>query len=902
MAANLKKIRVNINAFIRRYITKSEYFYLLGAFLLPLVILWLVYIAMEVYPFGSNSVLVLDLNGQYVSFYEYLRSLIREGGSLLYTWERALGGEFLGIFSYYLSSPFSLIVALLPKGNMTEALLLIMLLKCGSSGLAFGWYLHKTRPVRPRAAHVIMFSAMYALCSYAVVYGHNIMWMDQLIILPVLTYGIEQIVLKRGYKIFTVALVFALVTNFYIGFMMCIYTFFYFIYYYLLKKGGYPELIIKYRFIRAFGRIGVFSVIALCIAAVILIPAYYSLTFGKTTFSNPDYAFTQRFDFFDIILKFFIGSYDTVRPEGLPWVYCGTLTVIMLPIFFLSPKIDPREKIFAGVAIVFFIICFNSTTIDLVWHGFQRPNWLNNRYSFMLCFLLVLYAFQGMEHLRKIDFKWVTAVGGFLILAVFIVQKLDYEFLDDLKFAWVGLAFICVLVAVLGVEHRGMLHRYGIYIVLIVVSIELFSAGLLNITSLDKDVVFTSRTSYATYMNRVTPIVEKIKASDTSFYRMEKALYRKTNDPMAFGFNGLSNSTSTLNASIINLMHKYGLSSESHWSKYIGGNPVSDTLFGLKYIIYPDEKYSEVLYKSYIDDDTNLLYAYENPYAMSVAYTVNNLVTDIDIDDFKNPFMLMNTTVTNMLGEEKEIKLFKNIEMTDTVYTNCDITPVSDAHKRYTPEDASRDAKITLTFTVPTADEIFMDIPTNYPRELKIRINGQEHGTILGNDTNSIISLGFYEPGEELIVSLTLAEDMLYVSNKSNWNTTFYYLDTALFRETIPELSDPKYNYNITSYSNTSLKGTVTADEEHSILVTTIPYDEGWIIKVDGKKTEPFKLMDSLIAVYVDVGEHEITFDYMPVHFQIGLALCITGITVFALIIIADTVKKRLTKKQQNNR
>ena len=84
------------------------------AFILPVLIMALIYVAMEVWPFGKSSVLVLDLNGQYVYYFEALRDILHGEQGILYSFERALGGEFLGIFAYYLASPFSFIVALFP--------------------------------------------------------------------------------------------------------------------------------------------------------------------------------------------------------------------------------------------------------------------------------------------------------------------------------------------------------------------------------------------------------------------------------------------------------------------------------------------------------------------------------------------------------------------------------------------------------------------------------------------------------------------------------------------------------------------------------------------------------------------------------------------------------------------
>ena len=107
-------------------------------FLLPALMLALVYMCLLVWPFGEPSVLVLDLNAQYVYYFEKLRNILVSGDSLLYSFERALGGEFMGIFAYYLSSPLSILVAFLPKVMMTESLFLLLVIKTGLCGAALG--------------------------------------------------------------------------------------------------------------------------------------------------------------------------------------------------------------------------------------------------------------------------------------------------------------------------------------------------------------------------------------------------------------------------------------------------------------------------------------------------------------------------------------------------------------------------------------------------------------------------------------------------------------------------------------------------------------------------------------------------------------------------------------------
>jgi Predicted membrane protein len=213
-------------------------------------------------------------------------------------------------------------------------------------------------------------------------------------------------------------------------------------------------------------------------------------------------------------------------------------------------------------------------------------------------------------------------------------------------------------------------------------------------------------------------------------------------------------------------------------------------------------------------------------------------------------------------------------------------------HKKYSPDVSNRDARIVMTFDAPTDDEIFLFIPTKYPRELKIHLNGEDHGTILGNDTDCIISLGLFEPGDEVIVALTLEDEMVYIANGA---TYIYYLDSGLFRETMPLLLES--NMTVTEYSDTYLEGTVTIADDESVLFTTIPYDEGWVVKVDGEEMPLIKTLNSLLAVDITAGLHTVTFKYQQKWFKIGAILCVSGLMLFAIVIVAEQMFMRRTRK-----
>ena len=160
----------------------------LFCFLVPAILMFFVHAAFGVYPFGENSILVLDMNAQYVMFFEALRRALRGDASLLYSCSRNLGGEFPGIYAYYLASPLSLLVALFPKRNILEALYTLYVVKCGLCGLTFSVFMKKI--FRTGDLSTLLFSCCYALSGYAMIMQHNVMWTDCELLLPLICLGV----------------------------------------------------------------------------------------------------------------------------------------------------------------------------------------------------------------------------------------------------------------------------------------------------------------------------------------------------------------------------------------------------------------------------------------------------------------------------------------------------------------------------------------------------------------------------------------------------------------------------------------------------------------------------------------------------------------------------------------
>ncbi len=862
--------------------------YLALTFILPVFLMYLIYLSMEIHPFGDGSVLVLDLNGQYVYFFEALRNKVMEGGSMLYSFSRALGGEFMGIYAYYVASPLSYIVCLFPKERILEALLTLFLLKTGLCGLTFGYYLHKTGKRLNRYA-VVMLSCLYALSAYCIVQQHNTMWIDCVMWLPLVTLGIENLIKYGKFKMFVIFLALSVWSNFYIGYMMCIYCAVYFFCYYFAVGEENNPVGEKLHFIKSLMRMALWSVLAVGMALGIILTAYYSLGFGKNDFSNPDFSPVSKFDFLDLLTKLFPGSYDTVRPEGLPFVYCGVLTLFLVPVYFLSKKISDKRKIFAGIFIVFLVLSFSLSTADLVWHGFQRPNWLNYRYSFMLCFFLLVLSSRAFEHIENVSPRLFAGTAAILTAFLFLIQKFDYEHMQDIDTVWLSLAFIGLTLVMLCLLRKKPNRETVSAIMVIFICLELFCNGLSNCLDLHDDVYYSSYSSYNGFMEKITPIVERVKEEDKSFYRFEKTKHRKTNDNMALGIRGLSNSTSTLNADTIQFLKQLGYASKSHWSKYLGGTPVTDSLLGIKYII-SDKDLSHHYEAAFTEGDYT---AYLNENALSLAYGVTPGITNVNMEDHDNPFDRVNELVSAMIGETVEV--YVPVEKEATTMVNMEESYIA-GHMKYVAREANREATLYYEFTAPYGNtEYYLYIPSDYPREMKLKVNGSDNGTFYGNETTRIVSVGSnFASGDTIKVGLSLVKTESYIKDDGY---CLYYIDYGTYEYAMSKLKEVQLE--IDSFTEDSFYGSVFTPIDTQTILTTLPYDEGWKIKVDGEEIEYFETLNSLITFVIEEpGRHEISMEYRPECYSQGMGGTAVCTVLFILLCVLDTVAKKKLKKQ----
>ncbi|MGO3873041.1 MAG: YfhO family protein, partial [Lacticaseibacillus paracasei] len=194
---------------------------LILSFLLPGLLVGLYFAIRGTFPFGSSSVLTVDLGQQYIDFFAYLRqTLLGHPGQLFYAFNKALGGDMYGVFAYYLLSPFNWLVVLFPADMLDVAAFLITVLKISTIGFTMGWY------AKRHAIHGMMipaFGLAYALSGWLLANSFNLMWLDAAMLLPLIIDSVE-ILFKDGRVMAYIGwLAAALIINFYTGYMIALF-------------------------------------------------------------------------------------------------------------------------------------------------------------------------------------------------------------------------------------------------------------------------------------------------------------------------------------------------------------------------------------------------------------------------------------------------------------------------------------------------------------------------------------------------------------------------------------------------------------------------------------------------------------------------------------------------------
>ncbi|MBQ8001880.1 MAG: YfhO family protein, partial [Clostridia bacterium] len=527
--------------------------FIIGAasFMLPALVLYVIFAINGVHPFGDKQILVTDLWHQYYPFLCEMQAKLKAGESLLYSENIGLGINFWALIAYYCASPLNFLITWVPKTALRDLLAVMVALKVGFSSLFFSFYLKKV--FKRYDMSTVAFSMLYALCGYVLGYYWNIMWHDCVMLLPLVMLGVYSIIKENKWVLYVISLALAVISNFYIGFMVCIFTAIYF-----FIECIKTNLTFK-KFLQKLGIIAVCSVVALALTAFITIPAYNAL--GETVSSVPktttEKSFIEEFkstlsdagddlkdDGLDIIGR--LASFNEPVPkEGLPNIFSGFISIILLGFFFVSKKIPLSEKLANALMLVILFLSLSIGDLDIIWHGFHKPNMVPYRYAFVISFTLVTIAYRTFA--AEFDSEgegtklnaFTLGVPSLVALAVIACAWKEAALATILGCASLAVVYFVIFMSIKQEKLPAMRAKWKDALCCFIVLEVLINTVI---------AVPTVRTTvYSTYYYRgeeIERLLEDVDA-DEKYTRVETSQEYILNDSALYGFKGVSTFTST---------------------------------------------------------------------------------------------------------------------------------------------------------------------------------------------------------------------------------------------------------------------------------------------------------------------------------------------------------------------
>ena len=849
--------------FLRRKLHSDRFLIFFLGFILPVLSMLCIFAGNQIYPFGDRSFLRTDLYHQYAPFFAELSRKLKEGGSLFYTWDIGMGTNFISLIGYYLSSIFNGLILFCSEDHVLEFVSYLVIFKMGLAGLSFSILLD-TKSSKPDFK-IPFFALFYAMSGYLAAYSWNVMWLDCIWLTPLILLGLERLVYQKKYLLYIITLAMAIISNYYIAIMLCIFCVLYFL---MLLPGlsshalsvspdsitqgqeftaekSYPAAQ-NQKSITVFLRFALSSLMAGALSAIILIPEIKAL--GLTASSDINFP-TEWNSYFSILEMLARHLMDVTTECGLdhwPNIYCGVGILLCLPLYYASKKVPTSDKITRTALIFFLLFSFSVNVPNFIWHGFHYPNSLPCRQSFLYIAIVLIMCYEGLQNMDEITEKkagLAFAVGAaFIILCESIVTDDAFTF-DDY---WVSLLFLGIYAVILLVYLKKKLAREILFVILLVV-VLVESTINMAVTSVST----VSRSEYLNYTESYQELIERIQELDPDFYRFEKVARKTKNDGAFVGYPSLSTFSSVSYGAVSDFYERLGMESSMNAYSNNGITPLMNSILNVKYILTTTTQDESQLMT--LCEQNEDCYIYQNLYTLSVGFMLPkgfNLDWDTSYGsaiDLQNEFSYQNGG--------------------DTLF-----------YEIYDCTESGSDMEIYVNETC----HVFVQLDNSSIENVTADIGGTSK-TWSHTDRGFLLDLGYCSPDDTITLS---------TSDDTSFHGTAYYLKESALISLIRDLQEEQLQ--VTSFSDTTIEGTIDVQED-GLFFLSIPYDPGWTLYVDGEKTDYYTFQEAFICLDLDEGTHDIRMTYIPDGFIPGAIISIGAL----LLLIAFEILRRRPEYRQ---
>lgn len=525
-------------------------------FLLVAAVQIISYIMGGYYPFGDKTLLIWDMDGQYVSYFSWMNHVLKGQSidTLLYSFSVSYGGATIGLLGYYLLSPFNILLLPFSGENLPIGIQLVILCKIACCGVSMYYFL--SHRFSKNGYDVVLFSLMYAMMGYNVTQEPNVMWLDGVIILPVLLLWVFDFVKGKHRRVLPLLIAVAIITDFYIAYMVMIFAVLYFFaeWFLLYGTGKWKKCLQKFFLLVLEMLIGV------GLSCAILFPVLgeiFNVGRGGSGGIAESLSLILTFDpkFFMLPMKELLGAYDTTDlVNGLPNIYISLFGFLLFLLYLLDCRHDKREKLSYGLLLAVLLLSFMSVGLNQIWHGFTYTSGCPYRYSFCISFLMIVLGYLQYQTVEeKGSFceishgicGWgllglLVLWGGYAVYRQYTAGGVSFSTIHKWEATVAALCAVLFLLFWIKRRKNGRLFYASI-------TLFLLAELSVNMTWSLSDFTPRSLKEYRTFYSAVSDEIQELaEKNHGSFYRVEHKLRDSLNDAMLIGYPSITHYSSVL--------------------------------------------------------------------------------------------------------------------------------------------------------------------------------------------------------------------------------------------------------------------------------------------------------------------------------------------------------------------